>query len=257
VLTRPELLARFDAQMRIDPPGEPGITYDRRAGIVRARGAQNWIVWWTIDPSQTASVVEREARAFRAEQLALEWKVYGHDEPANLGAALSDAGFAADERETLMVLDLGAVSRTAPIELPDGITVRRVADAEGLRDFVALSSANFEYDASGLLTDLPPRLFGDAPSGVAYVAYAGTQPVAAGRLECPVGRAFASIWGGSTVPAFRGRGIFRALVAIRAEHARRANYPFLTVDARDTSRPILERLGFTMLTTVTGWNLQL
>ena len=33
------------------------------------------------------------------------------------------------------------------------------------------------------------------------------------------------------------------------------HYRYLTVDARDTSRPILERLGFIELTTVTGWTL--
>ena len=69
----------------------------------------------------------------------------------------------------------------------------------------------------------------------------------------PQGRAFASIWGGCTIPAFRGKGAFRAIVAARAATARQRGYAYLTVDARETSRPILERLGFVPLTSVTGW----
>ncbi|HTX49603.1 MAG TPA: GNAT family N-acetyltransferase, partial [Caulobacteraceae bacterium] len=57
------------------------------------------------------------------------------------------------------------------------------------------------------------------------------------------------------VPDYRGRGAYRALVAARADEARRRGHRFLTVDARETSRPILERLGFQPLATVRGWTL--
>ena len=46
------------------------------------------------------------------------------------------------------------------------------------------------------------------------------------------------------------------LVARRAEEARRRGYRFLTTDARETSRPILERGGFVPLTGITGWVLR-
>ena len=43
------------------------------------------------------------------------------------------------------------------------------------------------------------------------------QVVCAGRLDMVPGTEFGGLWGGSTVPAWRGRGIYRALVAARAE----------------------------------------
>jgi ribosomal protein S18 acetylase RimI-like enzyme len=89
-----------------------------------------------------------------------------------------------------------------------------------------------------------------------YLATVQGVPVSAGRLELPEGRAFASIWGAGTSPEFRGRGIYRAMVAARVELARHRGYRFLTVDARETSRPILERLGFRPLSTTVGWVLQ-
>jgi GNAT superfamily N-acetyltransferase len=76
------------------------------------------------------------------------------------------------------------------------------------------------------------------------VVMAGDEPVSAARIEFIPGTDFAGLWGGGTVPAWRGKGIFRALVAYRAGVAAAAGYRYLQVDALPTSRPILERLGF-------------
>jgi hypothetical protein len=77
--------------------------------------------------------------------------------------------------------------------------------------------------------------------------------VSAGRIDFNEQSDFASIWGGSTVEAWRGRGIYRASVALRAKLARERGYRYLQVDALPTSRPILERLGFVLLTTTTPY----
>jgi GNAT superfamily N-acetyltransferase len=58
------------------------------------------------------------------------------------------------------------------------------------------------------------------------------------------GTDFAGLWGGGTVPDWRGRGIFRALVAYRAGLAAERGYDYVQVDASLMSRPILLRLGF-------------
>jgi predicted N-acetyltransferase YhbS len=51
--------------------------------------------------------------------------------------------------------------------------------------------------------------------------------------------------GGATLPSFRGRGIYRALVRARWDDAVRLGADALVVIANvDTSYPILERLGF-------------
>jgi GNAT superfamily N-acetyltransferase len=56
-----------------------------------------------------------------------------------------------------------------------------------------------------------------------------------------------------TLPEFRGRGLYKATVARRAELARERGYRWLYVDALPTSRPILECLGFVKLTTTTPY----
>jgi len=51
--------------------------------------------------------------------------------------------------------------------------------------------------------------------------------------------------GGVVLPAFRGRGLYRALVAARLAHARARGLTLATSHAREhTSAPILERMGF-------------
>lgn len=64
---------------------------------------------------------------------------------------------------------------------------------------------------------------------------------------------FAGLWGGSTLPAWRGRGIYRALVAQRARLACARGARYLQVDASDDSRPILLKLGFQSVTTTTPY----
>ncbi|MEO7059706.1 MAG: GNAT family N-acetyltransferase, partial [Lapillicoccus sp.] len=87
------------------------------------------------------------------------------------------------------------------------------------------------------------------PTCTAVVAWAGHTPICSGRLELHHGTDFASIWGGGTLPEWRGRGVFRALVAHRAREAAARGFRYLQVDASPESRPILGRLGFVELAT--------
>ena len=54
----------------------------------------------------------------------------------------------------------------------------------------------------------------------------------------------ARLGGGSVKPQFRGRGIYRALVAARVNAARQRGLRAVATDARPTSKPILLQLGF-------------
>ena len=85
----------------------------------------------------------------------------------------------------------------------------------------------------------------------AVIATAGVGPDRRGAGGVPRGHRFASLWGGGTLPGWRGRGVFRSLVAYRAAQAKARGYRYLQVDAMPASRPILRRLGFVELATTT------
>ena len=250
--TPSRILRHYDAEMRADPPPEPGVSRVWSGGVLRTTGAYHCIGYSTLAGADADREIATQAAFFRTLGVALEWKLYGHDRPADLGDRLARAGFVAEATEHLMVRDLqNGYFEDLP---PDGIDLRQVRDPAGLADFAAAAGGAFGRDESRAIDAYGSRLAD--PTLALLVAYDGHQPLAAGRLEMPSGRCFASLWGGGTVPGRRGRGLYRALVAARAWEALWHGYRYLTVDARETSRPILQRLGFVELTTVTGWVLR-
>lgn len=54
----------------------------------------------------------------------------------------------------------------------------------------------------------------------------------------------ARLWGAAVLEEFRGRGVYRALVAARVHDARSRGATLAIVHAEQTSSPILRRLGF-------------
>jgi GNAT superfamily N-acetyltransferase len=92
------------------------------------------------------------------------------------------------------------------------------------------------------------------PEGLSVlVAEADGAIVCAAWVRFQRGTGFATLWGGATLPKWRGRGIYRATIAHRASLATERGFRFLEVDASDDSRPILQRLGFTAVTTTTPY----
>jgi GNAT superfamily N-acetyltransferase len=162
----------------------------------------------------------------------VEWKYYSHDGPG-LRERLVAAGLEPDDEETVVVAE--AASIPPP---PEDVELRIVTD-----EFVDLAASVF-----GDRFELPER-------AVAVVALVDGQPVSGGRVDFEDGVEFAGLFGGITLPEFRGRGLYRATVAKRAELARERGYRWLYSDALPTSRPILERLGFVPITTTTPFTI--
>jgi GNAT superfamily N-acetyltransferase len=245
--TAPELLAAYDEQVRRRPhPDGPDDVVEQDGGVVRvvsAAGGWSGVTY--------ADLTGRDPDAAIAAQIARipgswEWKHHAHDEPPDLPDRLLAAGFVPEEPETLMVADLEHVALEAP-DTP-GVDVRAVG-AGGVADMVAVHDAVFGGSHAGLGATVIDRLPGGTV--VPVVAYDRGMPVAAGRLELFTGTQFAGLYGDSTLPTHRGRGIFRALVAVRAAIARERGFRYLQADALETSRPLFARLGFAELTTTT------
>jgi GNAT superfamily N-acetyltransferase len=152
------------------------------------------------------------------------------------------AGFVPEDAEALMLAEVSHVQR--PAALPAGIRLEEVTGTEGIRRLTGVHERVFGKDESELRASLQAQL-STAPEVTAMVvAMAGDEPVCAGRVEFVPGSDFAGLWGGGTLPPWRGRGIYRALVAYRAALAAARGYRYLQVDASPESRPILERIGF-------------
>ncbi|QDY79163.1 GNAT family N-acetyltransferase [Streptomyces qinzhouensis] len=245
------LLALFDRRLRRDAVDDtPGNRIERIGHVVRQTGPDwNGILWSELDETTADAAIAAEAAHFAALGVAAEWKLYSHDRPADLGDRLLAAGFVPEDEETLMVaavaeLPLGAV-------LPEGVRLTDVTDPEGVASMDRVHRAAFGHSSDGMREQLLRQLGQDTT--VMTLALAGDVPVCAARMDLHPGTGFASLWGGGTHPDWRGRGIYRALVAHRARTAAARGYHWLQVDAGAQSRPILERLGFRALATTTPY----
>ena len=86
-----------------------------------------------------------------------------------------------------------------------------------------------------------------------WLAEADGQVIGTGSIRPVPGTQFAGIWGGAIHLEWRGRGIYRALVAARAAVAIERGVTLIHSDCTDMSRPILERSGLVAVTTSTPY----
>jgi GNAT superfamily N-acetyltransferase len=239
--------AAYDAQIRRrTEPDEPGAVIEPDEGVLRwvAPGSQTSRIDWSALTDETADqVIDAQRDYFARRGTPVEWKYYDYDQPADLPARLVAAGFQPDEEETMLVAEAAAIDPA--VALPPGVRLVPVNDEAGVAATMAVHDLAFTEHPSPELGKRLLTQFRDTPELLhMVVAMAGDEPVSAARIEFIPGTDFAGLWGGGTVPAWRGKGIFRALVAYRAGLAAEAGYRYLQVDALPTSRPILQRLGF-------------
>ncbi|GGU11029.1 N-acetyltransferase [Streptomyces coeruleorubidus] len=249
------LLALFDRELREGArPDGPGVRVERTGGVVRRVATEqgwNGVVWSALDEAAADAAIAEQIAHYTGLGAEFEWKLYGHDRPADLGQRLRAAGFRAEPEETLMIGEIGELVLDA--EPPPGVRLEPVTGPTGVDLVADVHEKAFGTDSSRLRDQLLAHLSADPDTVVAVVAMAGDEPVSAARMELVPGTRFAGLWGGGTVESWRGRGIYRALVAHRAHVAAARGYRYLQVDASSQSRPILERLGFTPLTTTTPY----
>jgi predicted GNAT superfamily acetyltransferase len=131
--------------------------------------------------------------------------------------------------------------------------LRHVTAEDDVRAATAVQAMIFGVaDADGVARTLLRRLALGAGIEL-WVAEAEGQIVGAGRLDPVADTEFAGIWGGATVEAWRHRGIYRALTAVRARSALAAGKTLIHSDSTAYSRPILERSGFVKVSTTTPY----
>ena len=252
------LLAVYDRHMRgLEPRPPAGVRYERDGPLLRAVGVRRGYISGPRDVGVTGAeldrLIARQRDYFAGLGQAVAWHTRAHDEPADLPTRLRAAGFAAGEERTVLI-GLAAELATAPV-VPGGVVLRWVTADDDMRRIAALQSAVWGQDWNWLGENLIARLAA-APQGLAVLAAeADGDVVCAGWLAFfqPGADSFARLLGGSTLPQWRRHGIYRALVAARAQRAAARSVKYLQADASDDSAPILRRLGFRAVTTTTAY----
>ncbi len=253
-----EYLDAYDSQLRTDAetPSAVAVTRLGPLRLVTFPGGRGFVTYRGLDGADAATIgdwVEQALAHYRDSGgiARVEWKTRGHDRAPGLHEALVRNGFAAEESESIMIGEAALLAVDRPP--PPGIEVRQVTSEADVRAMTAMQEEIFGGGfADEMAEALIRRLrFGDGME--LWIAEIGGRIVSSGRLEPVDGSEFAGIWGGATLPEWRGRGIYRALTAVRARSALRLGKRLIHSDSTEHSRPILERAGLVKVSTTTPY----
>lgn len=254
---RSVLLAAYDKQLRGVAEMHGAQSWDRDGPLYRAMWAHGGFVSYEslAGVEDLDEVIERTVAYFAGigQVEEFEWKSRGHDDPADLDTRLQAAGLVPEEVETVMVGE--AAKLAVEVELPPEVVIRRVDQLpERTEVMAAVSAMQREVFGGGPSPqEVMARLDRMGDDEQFWAAEAGDTIVCAGRLSRVGGSEFAGLWGGATRPEWRGKGIYRALTAARANAAIADGVRLLHCDCTAMSRPILERSGLVAVTTTTPY----
>ncbi|MCC6976475.1 MAG: GNAT family N-acetyltransferase [Anaerolineae bacterium] len=250
-----EILKQYDEHERFHSPAldivRTETPYTVRYHVAPHRSG--WITYENLSqlsPQAAEEIIKGEIDWFRGRCVNLEWKVFAHSSPSWLGELLQKQGFEAEDPDSIMVLPL----KETPSSLSQPVQhdIRSKAPGEDMGDVLKILNGAFGGDHARHMAVLSEEHRTHPGHLSIYVGYVEDQPVCCGWIRFPPSP-FASIWGGATLPEYRGRGLYQALLRIRVQEAMQRNYPYVYVDAGDMSRPIVERNGFRLLTTATSY----
>jgi len=199
-------------------------------------GMLNEVLLAILQDAEADAVIDRTIARYRALGVSYKWCVGPDSRPTDLAERLERRGL---ERWMCKVM----TRETTPLEaaVPAGVTVEEVDEAS-LPAYIQTLAAGWDspLDETERVqrharTQRPRNLqflarLDGVPAGAAgYVAHARSAYFVAAVV----------------LPAYRGRGVYRALLDARLRHARAAGLALATTQAREsTSAPILERVGF-------------
>ncbi len=239
-----DLYTRFE-RLEVEYPGAVTERGDNLVRVLDNVGGHDFIPYSRLDEGSVEEAIAGQIAYFESLGRDFEWKYYDYDTPGDLRERLAAHGFSIGEDECIMAFDL---AEPAPMStLTDPIRIERISDPARVRDIDPVHTEVWGEGIGRRGEELARRIVEQPEFVSLYVAYHGERAVSFARVEFPARSPFASLWGGSTLKEYRGKGIYTELLRIRIEEAKRRGYKYITIDASPMSRPIVARHGFRQL----------
>jgi GNAT superfamily N-acetyltransferase len=235
-----------------------GFVAERSPHVVRqidASGRRGWVAWSNFDDTSLEAGIAAEVARFRAAGQGFEWKCYDHDGPARLPHALVAAGFRGERWEALMMARVTDLATRLVAPVPPPLVLEPLAAPDDFAGVRALQETVWRRDSGWLEKELRAEWEAD-PKAIAFWLVRegqGGPIVSAAWMRFPhrdtesSRHGIAHLHGGATLPAWRRRGLYRALLAARARAAAERGVTFFAVDASQDSRPVLAGCGFEVI----------
>jgi len=215
---------------------------------------------WALDPTFPAAQVTRSqtrrpdhevideviAHARGWGLLGVAWWVSAATRPPGTEETLRARG--GKRIDTVQILACELTGGLPELDIPPDVTIELAADESSFRAALAVAVRGWgrkELQAAQLDRELAEAIRDLADwTGFRVVARVGGEPASSGG--CTLDGEVAKLWGAVTLPAFRRRGSYRAVLAERLRLARDHGATLALVKGRvETSGPILLRAGFT------------
>lgn len=250
-----EMLAFFDKEIRRECE-RPGKRRQALPGLVRytpldGGSGGSFISWSYLTADNADAAIQSQIDAFRELNTDFEWIYYSYDLPTDLPKRLLAYGFTAKGPLALMVANID--------DLPedywrrDVSIVQRITTSEGVDEIMRMQGEVWDGDLSGFARGLKMDLE-HHPANLSVIAvWQDGRVVSAAWTHFLSSASFATLSGGSTLMAYRHRGFYTALLAVRAREARQRGFRFLQVNASPDSQPILTKHGFRCLAYSTAY----
>lgn len=202
-------------------------------------GGLNEVSFFAVSDEEAESAIDAALSPYLAHGIRFRWNLLPGSRPDDLAERLTRRGLVPS---TVCAMARGTA---APLTAPADVTVTPV-DESTLDLFTGTMAAGWELDPAPLRAY--NRRVLRAPGGPCrmYLAWVQGEPAATAASFAFERSAY--LIGAVVLPAFRGRGVYRALTAARLRDAAAAGLGLVTTHAREsTSAPLLAREGFETL----------
>ena len=241
-------------RLALDPFGE--LPVPKEVELVDIGGAVVSIFPWPtaqivrpvgVSPSGVAAAVQasRALARERGKGTLAWWITSEHDE---LAASLEEAGLVNTDTPGFEAIENGMALTSPPARRPaENVQIARVETWEDFAAVAEVGRAVFE------MPEIPEEelrqryadYIDNSDLGVSLSASIDGRIV--GGAYSAFGTAGVNLFGASVVSEARGRGVYGSLVLARWDLAVERGTPALTVQAGRMSRPLCERMGFTLV----------
>jgi GNAT superfamily N-acetyltransferase len=208
-------------------------------------GALNEVIFSQLDERDAPieGVIDAAIDEYRSRGLKFRWNAGPGSAPADLGERLVKRGLIESTGRGMGRLIPPARQRAIADDAYDPAIAIAEVDAISIEAFSDVMAAGWNLERGPLAAVNAAILATSSARQRMFLATWDGEPVATASYVALPRSAY--LIGGVVLPAFRGRGLYRALVSARLAHARAHGIVLATSHARESSSaPILERMGF-------------
>jgi GNAT superfamily N-acetyltransferase len=171
---------------------------------------------------------------------AIDWFVFPHDTPADLGKRLEARGMPGGPGGNWLYADLTSLGAAPAV--PDNFHIKQVLDDAMMAEWLRASEAGFGVEV-GIFYDAYARHgYGPDAYSLHYIGYLGDTPVTSGTLLDAGGAA--TIYDVSTPPAYRQQGLGGALTHALMQLTRQRGYNDTWIWASGMAKSLYQKLGY-------------